>query len=123
LQAIVEGLDDELQCHDKNHRRELANAYSGIFQGCISIGETKKFEIENPINRVKEKRSWSGKKKVNSNKMLSVMNHSGRYIYVQVVLGKNDREVLTSSPLYLQEGEYFADGEFVAADGGFDGDG
>jgi hypothetical protein len=39
------------------------------------------------------------------------------------VLGKNDREVLTSSPLYLQEGEFFSDGEFVAADGAFDGDG
>ena len=60
---------------------------------------------------------------MNSYKMLSVMDHSGRYIYVRVVLGKNDREVLTSSPLYLQEGEYFSDGEFVAADGAFDGDG
>jgi len=38
-------------------------------------------------------------------------------------LGKNDREVLTSSPLYLQEGDYFSEDEFVAADGGFDGDG
>jgi hypothetical protein len=25
--------------------------------------------------------------------------------------------------LYLQEGEYFAEGEFIAADGGFEGDG
>jgi hypothetical protein len=36
------------------------------------------------------------------------MDHSGCYIYVKVVLGKNDREVLISSPLYLQEGEYFS---------------
>jgi hypothetical protein len=39
------------------------------------------------------------------------------------VLEKNDREVLTSSPLYLNEGDYFSDGEFLAADGGFEGDG
>ena len=60
---------------------------------------------------------------MNSYNMLTVMDHSGCYIYVKVVLGKNDREVLISSPLYLQEGEYFSDGEFVAADGAFDGDG
>jgi hypothetical protein len=113
LQAIFEGLDDELQWPNKNHRRELANTYSGIFQGCIGIEVVKEFEIEKPIDRVKEKQSWSGKKKVNSYKMLSVMDCSGRYIFVRVVLGKNDREVLTSS----------SDGEFVAADGTFDGDG
>jgi hypothetical protein len=66
LQAIVEGLDDELQWPDENRHRELANAYSGIFQGCIGIGDVKEFEIEKPIDRVKEKRSWSEKKKVPS---------------------------------------------------------
>jgi len=38
-------------------------------------------------------------------------------------LGKNDREVFTRSPLYLQEGEFFSEDEFVAADGAFEGDG
>ena len=37
--------------------------------------------------------------------------------------GKNDREVFTASPLYLQEGEFFSEDEFVAADGAFEGDG
>jgi hypothetical protein len=31
--------------------------------------------------------------------------------------------MLTSSSLYLQEGEYFAEAKFIAADGGFEGDG
>jgi hypothetical protein len=36
---------------------------------------------------------------------------------------KNDCEVFTSSPLYLEEGDYFSEDEFVAADGAFEGDG
>ncbi len=55
--------------------------------------------------------------------MVSTMDHSGHYIFVRITHGKNDREVYTSSPIYLQEGEYFSDGEFLAADGAFDGDG
>jgi hypothetical protein len=50
---------------------------------------------------------------------LSVMDHNDPYIFVRVSLGKNDQEVLTSSPLYLQEGDYFSADEFLAADGGF----
>jgi hypothetical protein len=30
--------------------------------------------------------------------------------------------VLNSSPLYLQEGDFFSDEEFLAADGAFEGD-
>jgi hypothetical protein len=55
--------------------------------------------------------------------MLSAMDHSGHYIYLCLASGKNDREVLTSSPLYLQEGDFFSDGEFLVADGAFEGDG
>jgi hypothetical protein len=62
-------------------------------------------------------------KKNNTFKMLPAMDHSGHYIFVGITHGKNDREVYTSSPLYLQEGDYFSDGEFLAADGAFDGDG
>jgi hypothetical protein len=48
------------------------------------------------------------------------MDHSGRFIFARVSLGGNDRECYTGSPLYLQEGKYFSDGQFVAADGGFE---
>lgn len=51
------------------------------------------------------------------------MDFTGRYIYVDVALAKNDREMFTSSPLYLQEGQWFSDGQWIASDGGIDGDG
>jgi hypothetical protein len=40
-----------------------------------------------------------------------------------VCLANNDRDAITSSPLYLQEYEYFTPGEFLSSDGGFEGDG
>jgi hypothetical protein len=72
---------------------------------------------------MKERQSWSGKKKINSYKMLSVMDHTGSFIYIWLCLGRNDREALISSPLYLLEGDYFSDKEWVSSDGAFDGDG
>ncbi len=62
-------------------------------------------------------------KKINSYKMLLVIDHSCRFIFVSVSLGNNDREVYTTSPLYLEEGAFFSPGEYVAADGGFESDG
>jgi hypothetical protein len=38
------------------------------------------------------------------------------------VLGNNDWEVYTSSDLYLQEGSFFSGSQWVAVDGGFEGD-
>ena len=71
----------------------------------------KEFEIEKPKDSMKERQSWSGKKKMNSYKMLSVMDHTGRFIFVRLCLGRNDRDVLTSSPLYLLGVNYFSDNE------------
>jgi hypothetical protein len=71
---------------------------------------------------MKERQSWSGKKKINSYKMLSMMDHTGRFIYIQIFLGRNDREVLTSGPVYLLECSYFSDDEWVSSDGAFDGE-
>ena len=51
------------------------------------------------------------------------MDHTGRFIYVHLCLGRNDREVLNSSPLYLLEEDYFSENEWVSSDGAFDGDG
>jgi len=59
---------------------------------------------------------------MNSYKLLSVIDRQGRFIYARLCLPTNDREALTSSPLYLQQGEYFTDGEWIATDGGFQGD-
>jgi hypothetical protein len=51
------------------------------------------------------------------------MDHSRCYIFAHIYLGKNDREVFTGSLLYLQEGEFFLDDEFIVVDGAFKSDG
>ncbi len=48
---------------------------------------------------MKERRSWSGKKKIYSYKFLSVIDHSGHFIFSRLLLGTNDRDVYTTSPL------------------------
>jgi hypothetical protein len=82
----------------------------------------KEYQIVKSKDLVKERRSWSGKK-INSYKCLSVVDHSGRFMYCRVALGNNDREVHTSNDLYLQEGSFFSGSQWVAVDGGFEGDG
>jgi hypothetical protein len=39
------------------------------------------------------------------------------------VCGKNDREDFSGIPLYLREGEFFSDIQWVLSDGAFEGDG
>jgi hypothetical protein len=113
--AIVEGLDDQLQWPNEQHRAELANVFQGIFNGCIGVNDVKEYQVVKFQDPVKERHSWSGKKKINSYKCLSVIDHSGWFIFVRITLGNNDREVYTTSPLYLCEGNYFSEGEFVLA--------
>jgi hypothetical protein len=123
LEAIVEGLDDQLQWPDVEKRQELAAVFSDMFHGCVGVVTVKEYQGVKHLNAVKERRSWSVKKKINSYKLLSVMDHLGWYIFACICLGKNDHEVFTSSPLYLEEGDYFLEDEFLAADGAFEGDG
>jgi hypothetical protein len=81
LKAIVDGLEDEIQWPDANRRLELAAVlYQGIFKGCVGIADIKEFQVVTMYKgNDKERRSWSGKKKINSYKLLSsVMDHSGR---------------------------------------------
>jgi hypothetical protein len=54
LKAIVEGLDDQMQWPNENHKQELASTFPGVFQGCIGAGDVKEFEIKKPVDRVKE---------------------------------------------------------------------
>jgi hypothetical protein len=91
LQAIVEDLEDELQWPDAEKRQELAAVFPGMFHGCIGVADVKEYQVVKYLDPVKERRSWSGKKKINSYKLLSVMDHSGRYIFARLCLGKNDR--------------------------------
>jgi hypothetical protein len=72
LQAVVEGLDGLLQWSDAEKREELAAVFPGMFKGCVGVADVKEY-----LDPVKERRSWSGKKKINSCKLLSVIGHSG----------------------------------------------
>jgi hypothetical protein len=92
-----------------------------MVRGCIGIGDVKEFQIEKPKNSMKERQLWSGQKKFNSYKLLSIMDHIGHFIYVRMCLGRNDREALNSSPLYLLEGNYFSGNEWVSSDSRSDG--
>jgi hypothetical protein len=64
LQAIIEGLDEHLTWPDDNCRCELATVYPGILKGCVGVGYVKEYVVKKPKDSVKEKRSWSGKKKI-----------------------------------------------------------
>eukprot|EP01034_Spumella_vulgaris_P034604 gene34603-42684_t len=56
---------------------------------------------------------------------MAVIDRQGyfRYVVTGVEGSINDREMLTTSPLYLEREKYFSEGEYVATDGGFMGDG
>jgi len=45
LQAIVEGLEDELQWPDAEKRQELAAVFPGMFHGCIGVADVRKEEV------------------------------------------------------------------------------
>ncbi len=77
----MEGLEDELQWPDAEKRQELPAVFPGLFHGCIGVADVKEYQVVKHLDPVKERRSWSGKKKVNSYKLLSIMDHSGCYIF------------------------------------------
>ncbi len=98
LEALVEGLDDQLQWPDADKRQELASVFPGMFHGCVGIADVKEYQVVKYLDPVKEKRSWSGKKKINSYKLLSVMDHSGRYIYAWFVQERMTMRFLQVAP-------------------------
>jgi hypothetical protein len=61
--AIIEGLDDQLQWSDEDRRRELADVFKGIFRNCIGMCDVKEFQVVKLQDPLKERRTWSGKKK------------------------------------------------------------
>jgi hypothetical protein len=121
--AIVEGLDDHLQWPDVNSQKELACIFLGILRRCIGVADVKEFQTEEQKDSNKERKSWSEKAKINSYEVCNVIDHTSQFIYLQLCLGRNDREVFTCSPLYLFEGDYFSVNKWVFSYGAFDGDG
>ena len=69
----MEGLEDELQWADK--RQQLA----AVFSGCIGVADVKEYQVVKYLDAVKERRSWSGKKKINSYKLLSMNDEVKSY--------------------------------------------
>ncbi len=81
LKATVKWLDDQLQWPDENFRLELAGAFPAVFHGSNGVRDVKEFEIQNPVDQVKDQISQSEKNKTNINKMLSVMDCTRHYIF------------------------------------------
>lgn len=125
LEAIVEGLDDELQWPSAGERARIHESFYGVFKGCVGIIDVTEHSINKPSLPGRERQTYSGKHRHNSLKTFAVIDPSGMFRYVVTdVPGKiSDRELYTRSALYLNSGQYFSEGEWVAADGGFRGDG
>ena len=101
LIAINEGLADQVKWPDGPRRARLAQVHDGVFRNMIGVMDIREHEIEKSINLTTERLSWSTKHKMNSYKNLSVVDYSGRYIYVHAALAKNDRQFFTCTPLYM----------------------
>lgn len=125
LRAIVDELDDEIKWPDADERAGLARESPGIFEKCVGICDI----MEHPIVKSKdseiEHRTFSGKEGSNTYMTFAVIDRHGyfRYVHTGIEGRRNDREAYVSLPLYMQRGEYFSGSQFLAADGGFDGDG
>jgi hypothetical protein len=54
----------------------LVSIFPGILKGCIGVAAVKEFHIEESKDSMKESQSCSDKAKINSYKMLNVMDHT-----------------------------------------------
>lgn len=64
---------------------------------------------------------YSGKDKCHCIKTLSVVDRDGFFMWIETNFdGRlSDLDMFQSSPLYLNAGQYFTEGEFIASDGIF----
>ena len=93
--------------------------------GAVGIIDGFEVQVPRPKDRVLNDLLYSGKKGCHTLNTLIVIDFK-RYIryFVAGIPGKfNDRAVWTSSPLYLNARDFFSDGEYLLADGGFEGHG
>jgi hypothetical protein len=59
-------LEDKLQWPDAKKRQQLAVVFPGKFNGCIGVADVKEYQVVKYLDPFKERRSWTGKKKINS---------------------------------------------------------
>ena len=125
LKAINKVLADEVKWPDAEQRREHYSTYSGIFANVVGILDIWEHPYKKSKDPEIEHKTFSGKANTNTKKTIGIIDKSGYFIYYKTNLfGRpNDRDTWTSSELYMNAGKYFSEGERVAADGGFAGDG
>ena len=125
LKAINEVLKDEVKWPSAEERQEHYQSYNGIFTGVVGILDIWEHYYKKSKDPDEERRTFSGKANTNTKKTIGIIDKKGYFIYYKTNLDgrPNDRETWTSSELYMDAGKFFSDGERVAADGGFQGDG
>jgi hypothetical protein len=52
LQAIVGGLDDQLQWSDAEKREELATVIPGMYKSCVGVADVKEHQVVNYLDPV-----------------------------------------------------------------------
>lgn len=125
LKAITAGLDEELAWPDEAERLSLMSSFTGVFAGCVGIMDCTEHCIQRPQLSSHEHATYSAKHTQHSIKTLAVIDRLGYFRFVETgIPGRvSDREAFTRCGLYMNRGDYFSEEEWVAADGGFRGDG
>ena len=125
LKAIIEALHDEIRWPDAAERALLKEPYQGLFRDVVGIMDATEWFIVKYGDSVRERDTFSGKAQTNTKKTLAVIDRYGYFHFISKLIdGKhNDREQYTMSDLYMSAGRYFSEGEKLASDGGYSGDG
>lgn len=125
LAAINEALNDQIVWPTAEERRDIAGNFFGAFEGCVGILDCTEHRVFKPLDSDTEKRRRSGKLKSQYTiKTLSIVDPRGLIIYLDTGIATgicNDRSAWMSESLFLNCHEYFDPGQYVAADGAFDG--
>ncbi len=125
LKSVIRGLNHFVQWPDEEKRHRIANETNGIMKGCIGIMDCSEHIVQRPVDKFREQNRYSGKAKAHTLKTMAVIDNLGYFTYVVTGIEGtvSDREILTQSPLYMDRGEYFSEGEWMGTDGAFQGDG
>ena len=125
LKAINKVLINEVRWPNAQDRIQLYESYNGIFKKVVGVLDIWEHFISKSKDPTVEYDTFSGKAGTNTKKTIGIIDKNGLYIYVKTNYDgrPNDRDIWTSSPLYMESGQFFSPGEKVGADGGFQGDG
>ncbi len=126
LRAINTVLADEVRWPTAAERLALREKHGGLFRKIVGVMDGQEHIFKRSEDEEKERRTYSKKKHANTRATLHVIDFRGLFTYVSTTTqdgARNDRQLFTSSPLYLNAGKYFTDDEQVAGDGIFVGNG